>query len=257
MFFMIILISGINAFQRLTQRINGFKNRISNPIIPHTISRNSPTKLNLALEGTDVLSMFFKNYPYISSFLVTGIKGCFADTVAQYKESIDAGIKKKFDWLRNLAFILYAGGYQGCAQYFIYNTLFPSWFGVGTDFLTIARKVSFDLLILTPLVCLPVAYLTKAAIYTGIRPNSLLKGLERYIYDVKNNGLIFKYWALWGPVQSLTFSIIPVHLRIAFIAGVSFFWLIILSSISATPKTTEEEKKIATAVVGGEPTIEN
>lgn len=36
---------------------------------------------------------------------------------------------------------------------------------------------------------------------------------------------------LWGPVQRLTFSIVPDHLRITFIAAVSFFWLIILSTI--------------------------
>ena len=45
-------------------------------------------------------------------------------------------------------------------------------------------------------------------------------------------GLIFKYWCFWIPAQSLTFGVVSEHLRIASAAAVSFFWLVVFSSIS-------------------------
>ena len=191
--------------------------------------------------GVSILGTFFKNYPYISSFLVTGMKGSFADAVAQISGSnssstTDDNNDNKFDIVRNIAFIMYAGGYQGCAQYFIYNKVFPIWFGSGSQLTTVMKKVAFDLLVLTPTLCLPCAYLTKAIIYNGIGFKSLKQGLKDYWHDAKHNGLVLKYWMIWGPVQSLTFSVVPVHWRISFIASISFFWLIILSAISSTPK---------------------
>lgn len=90
-----------------------------------------------------------------------------------------------------------------------------------------ATKVIFDQLVLTPLAALPVCYLVKAAVFK----TPLRSGLEHYARDVQQ-GLLFKAWALWTPTQCLTFSVVPEHLRIAFIAFVSFFWLIILSNVS-------------------------
>ena len=100
-------------------------------------------------------------------------------------------------------------------------------FGAGTDWATVATKVLFDQLVLTPFVCLPVAYLVKAAVFQ----TPLRSGLERYVQDARKD-LLLKYWALWTPTQCLTFSVVPEHLRIVFIAVVSFFWLIILSNIT-------------------------
>ena len=130
---------------------------------------------------------------------------------------------------RNVAFILYGGLYQGMFQEHMYNHIFPMIFGTGTDFLTVSSKVVFDIFFLNPLLCLPVAYLSKSIIFRY----SPKEAIRRYISDIKERNLLQKCWSLWFPVQCLTFSIIPEYLRITFIAGVSFFWLILLSSISA------------------------
>jgi hypothetical protein len=82
----------------------------------------------------------------------------------------------------------------------------------------------------TTLLTLPLAYLTKAVIFRY----SFREGIRRYWDDIRNHGLLLKYFALWGPVQCLTFSIVPEHMRVTFMACVSFFWLIILSSITST-----------------------
>lgn len=115
----------------------------------------------------------------------------------------------------------------------------PFFFGTGTDLTTVATKVVFDQFVTTPFLCLPVAYLVKAAVFD--RP--LRSGLEHYVQDAKND-LLWKYWLLWTPTTSLTFSVVPEHLRIPFIAFVSFFWLIILSNISSRPKISAPGKNI-------------
>jgi len=53
--------------------------------------------------------------------------------------------------------------------------------------------------------------------------------MRQYVEDVRKNGLLNKYWMIWTPVQFVAFGIVPEHYRIAF---VTFFWLILLSSIS-------------------------
>lgn len=140
-----------------------------------------------------------------------------------------------FHKARNVAFLLYGGIYQGMAQEFIYNHLYPVWFGSGTSVPVVLTKVAFDLLIQTTLVTLPVAYLVKSAIFRY----SPAEGLGRYMEDIRAHGLLNKYFLLWGPVQCLTFGVVPEHLRVSFIALVSFFWLIILSTVSARPRQAD------------------
>jgi hypothetical protein len=138
----------------------------------------------------------------------------------------------EFELKRNFAYIVYGSLYQGMTQEYIYNHLYPVFFGYGTDVRTVLIKVAFDLMIQTTLLTLPIAYLSKAVIYQY----SFGEALRRYVADIQTHGLLTKYFCLWGPVQCLTFGVIPEHFRVTFIAFVSFFWLIILSSIaSKTP----------------------
>lgn len=131
-------------------------------------------------------------------------------------------------WPRTIAFLLYGGLYQGVCQLFIFNEIFPALFGTGTDLPTVVAKVLTDQFVLTPLICLPVAYIFKALAFRyGIG-----EALRRYVTDAKRD-LLIKYWLLWGPVQCLTFSVVPPQWRIPFIACVSFVWTFLLSSISS------------------------
>ncbi len=151
-----------------------------------------------------------------------------ADAVAQKSEK-----PLEMNLRRNMAFFLYGGAYQGCFQEFMYNGIFPKVFGSGVGIITAVKKVSFDMMVITPFLCLPIAYIIKAVIFG----QTLRDGVTKYVHDIKENKLLKKYWSLWTPVQLMTFSIVPEHLRITFIACVSFFWLILLSSISARSMT--------------------
>lgn len=61
---------------------------------------------------------------------------------------------------------------------------------------------------------------------------------RRYAADAKKD-LLLKYWALWTPASTATFSVVPPEYRIEFIAAVSFVWLIVLSSITSREEGDE------------------
>lgn len=199
---------------------------------------------------------FYTESPVQAAFVTCALKASAADAVAQLRQlsAMDADPKANsvnetdqhhdlpflnIQIPRNLAFLLYGGMYQGVAQHFIYNVLFPDWFGHGTDVLTVACKVLTDITFLGPCVSLPISFTIKAAVYGSSNP--LADGLKKYEKNAVENDLLFKYWSLWAPVNTITFSVIPEHLRILFMASISFFWLVCLSSISNTAPTREDK----------------
>ena len=142
--------------------------------------------------------------------------------------------RPSFEFKRNLAFLLYGGAYQGCFQEHLFNKIFPMIFGEGKGPLIVGLKVTFDMLVVSPFLCLPVAYLIKGAIYRS----TFIDSVRRYIHDVRQNRLLHTYWSVWYPVQIFNFMIIPKQFRITFIASFSFFWLIMLSRISGKSSDT-------------------
>jgi len=169
------------------------------------------------------LAGFYESMPYTSAFITCGINSSIADYIAQFKAKTS-----EINFKRNNAFFLYGGLYLGIGQYFIYNKVFPVLFGAGNSTTAVISKVMADMLIVAPFLCMPLAYLTKAIVFR----QSLASGIAKYWKEVKN-GLLLKCWSLWIPVQLLTFSVVPEHLRIVFVASVSFFWSIILSSLAS------------------------
>jgi protein Mpv17 len=212
-------------------------------ILPRTTAQSSRLVMMDAAVVLTGLDALFRSAPYATAAITCGIKASSADWVAQSRQynNLDhpsqmAVIRSRsLDLKRNIAFLLYGAVYQGMAQEFIYNRLYPTLFGAGTTWGVVASKVAFDLLVQTTLATLPIAYLIKSVIYQYTWKESL----RRYRDDVLNRGLLTKYYMLWGPVQCITFSIVPEHYRVTFIACVSFFWLIILSTISSRPASLQ------------------
>ena len=209
---------------------------------------------------------FYKHNRFKGAFLTCAIKGCSADLVAQYITSARKGdtdgselssnskhgassnllVRKMsasykntkvsiteeeekftFDFRRSAVFLLYGGFYQGMANEVIYNDLLPKMFGTGTDFKTVASKVLVDNVLHTPLLNVPVVYLIKG----WLLGHSVRDSLRNYWDDVVHKGLLYKKMMIFVPVQCLTFSVIPPHFRVTFVAFVSFFWMILLSCI--------------------------
>lgn len=247
----------------LSQVVTSFS--LPHPVRSQSLPINNKRKPHLSIRGgtselqsvpvLSALDTFWKTNPFAAAGIICGMKASAADWVAQQRQFLkskdtsgsdaienipektktpSAAPAKIFDMQRNFVYLLYGAIYQGVAQEFVYNHIYPVMFGNGVDVRTVLSKVAFDLIIQTTLVTLPIAYLSKAMIYRY----SFKEAARRYIDDIKNHGLWTKYFALWGPVQCLTFSVVPVHLRVTFIAVVSFFWLIVLSSIASKGNDT-------------------
>jgi len=180
------------------------------------------------------LDGFWKAHPLVAAAVVCATKASAADLVAQKRQqsigdSVGDDDKQKWDLRRTFSFMLYGAVYQGIVQELIYNNLYNYLFGTSTSMRVAIKKVLFDAIFHNALVCIPMAYVVKSVVFK----NSLLTGIRQYIDDVRHHGLLLKYYALWMPVNAMLFTIVPTHWRITVMAAVSFFWMIILSTISS------------------------
>lgn len=205
------------------------------PITTSRIGQRSPaassasTSSQLEMSWVEV-SDFYATYPIPSAMLTCGFKASIADGIAQFNAMRTAANEKQEQSLelrRNLAYVLYGGLFVGIMCHVEYNELFPRLFG--TEQPHVLEKVIFDDFISAPLCWLPPAYLIKAMVYDYCWQ----EGLQKYVQDIRHNGLLLRYWAIWLPAQTVSFSYIPDHMRVAWMALVSFFWFILFSSVAS------------------------
>jgi len=120
-----------------------------------------------------------------------------------------------------------------------YTLWFPRIFP-GTGAFDVAKRVAFDQLINTGLWYYPLFYSVQSCVmnWRFDRPTAV-EGLQRY----KQNGLqdMVNCWKLWVPCQAINFSVVPVHMRVPFAAGVSFVWSCILSALRGDMKPIKAE----------------
>jgi hypothetical protein len=239
---------------------------------PITLYRRPSTSLS-ASSVVDVIDGFFQSQPYVSAFLTCSIKASAADFFSQkrsignpteschghtnqvishtgvsastvHRQDSLAAVLPSVDIPRNLAFLCYGGVYQGLCENFMYSTLFPAWFGDFPALQKVALQVATDVALIGPFLCLPTAYVVMS-IFTrhddtedlsvlATARNTLSAALTKYKEDVVHRNLLRNYWALWIPVQSLTFGVVPPHYRVAFVAMISFAWVYNLSSVASS-----------------------
>jgi hypothetical protein len=189
---------------------------------------------------------FYQTQPYMAAFLTCACKASAADLVAQKKKNphedgsaaaaaaADGAAVAKIDVSRNLAFLAYGGIWQGLFQQFLYTALYPLFF-TGNTWDSILGQVAFDTTVMGPMVCLPIVYSVKNLFRTGnASGDTITEALETYYDHVTTRGLLTTYWSIWIPAQFATFGFVPPHLRILFVAAVSFYWVTKLSAISAS-----------------------
>lgn len=236
-----LLVCSANGFsvQSNTLVNNGPSASLQHSVKNNNIMNQRVVDTRLGLFGLDgalsAADTFFQTEPYVAAFLTCSLKASAADWVAQSQQ-------QEHNIRRNLAFIMYGGLYQGCVQTFIYSALFPAWFP-DPSVQTILTQVGIDLFILGPMLCMPTVY-TMKALFAGEEGTA---GIQKYFDHVQTKGILFKYWAIWGPVQTLNFGIVPHHLRVVFVAMVSFFWICLLSTVSSEAETNDTVKEQSAA----------
>jgi len=167
--------------------------------------------MSVTTASLERVNEFYETMPYAAAFVTCGFKASAADILAQRSQVVKDNLKNKvkaipnhvvsgkvavnvsslnekssFDLPRNGAFIAYGGLYQGIVQEYIFNHLYPFFFGTGTDLRTVLIKVTFDMLVVSPFLCLPVAYLIKGIILK----TSLSESIDKYVKDVMYKGLL-------------------------------------------------------------------
>ena len=220
-------VSSLSLGQRVRPHRNStFQQHRARIGFPYSVPRGgSSTRLESG--ALVAINTFWKAHPLVAAATVCATKASLADVVAQRSN-------EKFVLRRTVAFLIYGALYQGMVQELIYNNLYSYLFGTGTNFAVAIKKVLFDAFFHNALICIPMAYAVKAFVFQY----PIRKGIQQYIDDVVHHGLLLKYYALWMPVNAMIFTIVPPHLRISVMAVVSFFWMIILSTISSRKRDT-------------------
>lgn len=165
--------------------------------------------------------------PLTTAFATCFVKGSASDAIAQTQVERH----ERIDWRRNAAFALFSGGYLGVGQHYVYNVAFTRLLGRGTDLVTGLKKVVVDSAVHVPMCYLPLYYPYKAVV---LGEGTALDGLRRYRHDAYD--VLTTYWSAWPLVHLTSFTVMPQELRISFVAGVSFVWLVYLSYASHREK---------------------
>jgi hypothetical protein len=187
---------------------------------------------------------FYQTQPYVAAFLTCSVKASAADLVAQKQQSAQ---NNNIDISRNLAFLAYGGIWQGMFQQFLFTALYPLLFSGNNDndsssFQAIFEQVVFDTTIMGPMICLPIVYTIKNLFRTAnLSQETVMEALTSYYNHVTTKGLLTTYWSIWIPAQFATFGLVPSHLRVLFVAAVSFFWVTKLSAISALDQEEHDD----------------
>ena len=186
--------------------------------------------------------------PLATGIVCAGTKGALADVLSQLSKR-DA----EYNPTRTYAFAAWNALYCGLAVYGLYSVLLPRvW---PTVLLSGARhpkaswhvaySVAFDNAIATPLICLPTYYVAHTVVDSNWaerrRPLELASRAMR-IYVEEARDVISLSWMLWVPIQTVTFSVVPVSLRTHFVAAASFATLTIMSRLQG--KLEERRRSI-------------
>eukprot|EP00539_Tryblionella_compressa_P004484 CAMPEP_0178740508 /NCGR_PEP_ID=MMETSP0744-20121128/4629_1 /TAXON_ID=913974 /ORGANISM="Nitzschia punctata, Strain CCMP561" /LENGTH=354 /DNA_ID=CAMNT_0020393289 /DNA_START=95 /DNA_END=1159 /DNA_ORIENTATION=+ len=167
---------------------------------------------------------------------------------------------------RTFSFFLYGGLYQGMFLQFLYTVAYPYLYGNSSH--QVVLQIHSEIVLFGPFLTLPLAYVIRALIdandgtespvsvsyQEGSKngremitvANQAHSGLEKYKNHVMTQGLLLKYWMVWGPAQTFNFLVVPPHLRVVFVAMVSFFWVYLLSMISSQGVIITDEHPTST-----------
>ena len=200
-------------------------------INPHITAKTIP-RISFVHHTKTIFSRInrvFLIHPVIAGSLFSGVKTELADLFAQYK--IEQKPFADIDWRRNFLFFLFGTIHCGLITYFtlvkLYPVLFPSTYKYSTTV-----KVIFDTCITTPILYFPSFYTFKCLVFEN----------KSFGYE-KWKQYQLRYWTqnikadatnsakFWGPVHFVTFTLIPHHLKLVWIGGVSVVWTVILSML--------------------------
>ena len=178
-----------------------------------------------------------KTHPFKFGCVFSGFKTSFSDWLVQTQ--IEK--RERIDWVRNGTFASFGFFYLGGVQYALYVPIFSRLFPgaaayaalpslsarlkdvVGTR--NMITQVVLDQFVHHPLLYFPTFYCLKEV----VKGNPPQAGLDLYAKNYKED--LFALWKLWVPSTIINFSIMPMHLRIPWVASTSLIWTCIISAM--------------------------
>ena len=166
--------------------------------------------------------------PVATAMAVTSGKAMLADAMVQTQ------VEKceKLDLRRVALFGSFGFAYQGCFQYWMYNKLFERlWPGKGAK--SVVSKILASNLISDPVFFFPTFYAFREGLNDrgpkdwGSPGRWVTQGLANYEANWQTDWV--NSWTIWFPGYAVNFGLLPVHLRMPFIACVSFGYVSLLS----------------------------
>lgn len=181
------------------------------------------------------VAAYWRRNAFVLGATLTGAKTCVADILVQTQYEA----RETIDWRRNFVFTSFGLCYLGAFQYVQYALWFPRIFP-GTGVAVVAQRVAFDQIINTGLWYYPLFYVVQSCVMNArFDQPTAREGLERYKTNITQD--MINCWKLWVPFQAINFSVVPVHLRVPFAAGVSFVWSCVLSALRGDMKPLHDE----------------
>ena len=159
--------------------------------------------------------------PMITAFATCAVKSGASDVVAQ--RQLEGA--NTIDVSRTGKFLTWGGAYCGCFQHLLYNVAYPRVFGSAGK-LKLLPTMCFELGVHFPFVANPCYYACNS-LFTG---RTATDGLIRYRDEFWN--VMRVVWCIWTPAHYMTFAVVPPRFRIAWVASVSFGWLVVLSYLN-------------------------
>ena len=192
----------------------------------------------LLLRPATSLNATMRANPLKSSIIITTVKAGVADLFVQ--TAIEQ--QREVDHRRLATFVIFGCCYQGCFQYWMFNIaverIFP-----GRALRSTLQKILAVNLVGDPVFFFPCFYTLKEML--ARKPSEVLKfdtlrcALSNYydncFIDWRNT------WATWLPGHAVTYGVLPMHLRMPWVAGVSFGYLALLSFTRGAHRNSKEQ----------------
>lgn len=152
--------------------------------------------------------------------------GCIADTFAQ---QCTQGHEEdsRFDILRTLSFTVFAGGWTGGIQSFLFDAYARISFRNRPT--TVACRLLAHQFVVVPLVYFPSFFLTTELLQGSTFRGAVQRWESRWWLAAKAN------WMLWVPASTLQFAIIPVRFQVIYVSCIGLIWQTVLSLVSNGP----------------------
>mmetsp|Transcript_53189 Transcript_53189/g.122217 ORF Transcript_53189/g.122217 Transcript_53189/m.122217 type:complete len:187 (-) Transcript_53189:179-739(-) len=168
----------------------------------------------------NLLSASARRYPLAVACASTTLKTTSADVIVQ--TFIER--REKLDYKRTAAFTIFGCGWMGAGQYFVYCKLLEALLPARTVSAALG-KMSLDQFIHVPFVFMPIFYLTDAC----VQGEGISYARQKYENEIVET--MTANWQLWLPAQFIGFRFVPPHVRVPYVACVSFVWTMILSML--------------------------